>query len=138
MMYWICPECGASLDHGEKCTCNKDKENENEPPHANENSSFSKKSISKKSYLNFNTKPAKSQAEEQYNAEKAIEAQKAFCDRHGLTNFAPAFDGTCFYCGKNIYEPYSEGNKRPTGYTVEEAGRKHIFICPHCHQSFLD
>ncbi len=137
MKYQTCPKCGASLDYGEMCGCDEIKENE--PPHANENGSF-KRTKTKKSYPNFIIKPHDCQAEpeEKYNAEKAIAAQKSLCDKYGLTNFAPAFDGTCFYCGRNIYEPYSEGGKRPTGYTVEEAGRKHIFICPHCHKDFLD
>ncbi len=137
MKYQTCPKCGASLDYGEMCGCDEIKENE--PPHANENGSF-KRTKTKKSYPNFIIKPDDCQVEpeEKYNAEKAIAAQKSLCDKYGLTNFAPAFDGTCFYCGRNIYEPYSEGGKRPTGYTVEEAGRKHIFICPHCHKDFLD
>lgn len=137
MKYQECPKCGSALDFGEICHCTEEKENE--PPHANENSSPSK--INKiLPYLNYstNTSERQDETEEKYNTEKAIAAQKAYCDKNGLTNFAPAFDGTCFYCGINIYEPYSEGNKRPTGYTVEEAGRRHIFFCPHCHKSFLD
>lgn len=136
MMYEICPLCGATLDFGEKCGCEEEKRKE--PFRDSENGSY-QKAISKKLRLNYIMKPEKSQApEEKYNAEKAVEAQRALCDKYGLTNFAPAFDGTCFYCGRNIYEPYSEGGKKPTGYTVEEAGRKHIFICPHCHKDFLD
>lgn len=24
-MYWTCPDCGAHLDHGERCDCKKEK-----------------------------------------------------------------------------------------------------------------
>lgn len=142
MMYEVCPLCGSSLDFGEKCGCEEEKENE--PSHANENGSF-KRIPEKRSYPKYIIKPDDCQAgqnnnepEEKYNTEKAIAAQKAYCERNGLSHFAPAFDGTCFYCERNIYAPYSEGNKKPTGYTVEEAGRRHIFCCPHCRKFFSD
>lgn len=27
MMYWTCPNCGANLDPGEKCDCDRDARN---------------------------------------------------------------------------------------------------------------
>lgn len=28
MKYWTCPKCGANLDHGEKCDCEENKNEE--------------------------------------------------------------------------------------------------------------
>lgn len=140
MKYQQCPLCGSSLDFGETCHCADNAENiEKEPISIAENSSKTKTN-KKLPYLHYSTNSEKGQdePEEKFNAEKAVEAQRTYCSKHHLTNFAPALDGTCFYCGKNIYEPVTQENGRVTGYTVAEAGKRHIFFCPHCHADFLD
>ncbi|MCD7830698.1 MAG: hypothetical protein LUI01_00270 [Firmicutes bacterium] len=67
-----------------------------------------------------------------YDPEKAVKAQEAFCKAEKIPLFAP-IDGVCERCKRNIYLPVHN-----LGYTLDEAGRKHITDCPHCHKSFCD
>lgn len=73
-----------------------------------------------------------------YCPDKAIKAQHDYCEKNDVPNFAPAFDGTCFHCMKNIYEPNMASDGSVTGITVSKAGTEHITYCPHCHYSFID
>ena len=72
-----------------------------------------------------------------FDRNKALAAQAEYCEKHNVVNFAPAFDGECFHCGRNIYEPYNHG-RYTSGITVEQAGSRHITSCPHCSYSFVD
>ncbi len=73
-----------------------------------------------------------------FDTEKAIAAQSDYCEKKKIPNFAPAFDGTCYHCNRNIYKPYTHNDGRVTGITVEEAGTTLITGCPHCNYSFID
>ncbi len=73
-----------------------------------------------------------------YNIEKAIKAQHDYCKNHDIPNFAPALDGTCYHCRRNIYVPIKGPAGYITGITVEQAGKELITGCPHCHYSFVD
>lgn len=59
---------------------------------------------------------------------KAYEAQRELCSKHGYPFFA-SFE-KCPCCGKEIY-----GEK---GYDVEKASKEYITGCPFCHISFCD
>jgi len=79
-----------------------------------------------------------------YDREKAIKAQKKFCEVNDLPNFSPR-DGHCYRCGNNIFaeEPRNPDlerpyDKRPHGYTVEHASEDLITGCPFCHISYCD
>lgn len=74
-----------------------------------------------------------------YDAVKAIEAQKRYCDERKCPYFAPP-NGWCSRCGRNIFEPYTY-RREPLvtiGISVEEAGSKLITGCPHCGATFVD
>jgi len=62
--------------------------------------------------------------------EKAIAAQKEYCEINKAPHFAP-LTGRCWNCRRNIYE----GER---GYSVERAGSSLITGCPHCHRSYCD
>lgn len=55
-----------------------------------------------------------------------IQAQKDYCKKNNLPNFA--LDGRCWYCRHNAYDYM----------TIEEAGSKLIIGCPVCHHSWCD
>lgn len=61
--------------------------------------------------------------------DKAIAAQKAYCEKEGLPLFAPD-NGVCWSCNHSIY--------LNNGYTVKEAKSRWITSCPICHRSFTD
>lgn len=61
---------------------------------------------------------------------KAIEAQYAYCNKHGKPVFMPT-NGNCPKCYWNIF-------KGPDGVSVEEAGEKLITRCPYCGFSFTE
>lgn len=65
---------------------------------------------------------------ETYDINKAVEAQKKFCEENELPNFAG--NGACFSCGRNVYD---EG-----GYSVEYASERLVTGCPYCFRSFCD
>ena len=71
-----------------------------------------------------------------YDPERAIKAQKKYCEEHKLPHFAP-FDGICFRCRQNIYERVERG-ERVTGISVEGAGSQLITGCPHCNRTYCD
>ena len=64
---------------------------------------------------------------EEINPEKAMKAQKEYCEKNHLPYFAPS-RGVCFSCGQNIY----------TKIGVWTAGHELITGCPHCCRSFCD
>jgi hypothetical protein len=97
---------------------------------------------------------------DEYDVQKAIEAQAKYCKEKGAPHFAPN-GGVCWACKKNIYEPL--GGKRGqsaswigrtgyrsvescpleeadyiTGITVEKAGKELVTGCPHCNKSYCD
>lgn len=76
----------------------------------------------------------------EYNVLKSIEAQREYCKTKELPHFAP-YDGICWKCRKNIYEPqirkYGE-REYETGITTEKAGSTLVTGCPHCHTTFCD
>jgi len=63
----------------------------------------------------------------------AAQHQRKYNEENGYPQFAPAY-GTCWYCGKNIYEDYEESK----GISLESAGSEGITGCPHCHASYVD
>lgn len=65
---------------------------------------------------------------ETYDINKAVEAQKKFCEENELPNFAG--NGVCFSCGRNVYD---DG-----GYSVEYASERLVTGCPYCLRSFCD
>lgn len=73
-----------------------------------------------------------------FDTQKAIKAQRDYCDKEEIPNFAPAFDGSCYHCNRNIYQPITHYDGRVTGITVEQAGATLITGCPHCNYSFVD
>lgn len=73
----------------------------------------------------------------EYNPKKAAKAQLAYCDQHEIPMFAP-YDGLCLRCGRSIYLPTNGSGGSVSGYTVEQAGSKHITGCPHCSATFCD
>lgn len=73
----------------------------------------------------------------EFNPKKAIKAQDAYCDEHEIPLFAP-HDGLCFRCGRSIYLPTNGSAGSVSGFTVEDAGKKHITSCPHCNATFCD
>ena len=74
-----------------------------------------------------------------YDTIKAIKAQRDYCKANDVPNFAPAFNGECYHCKHNIYEPCKHPDGRVTdGITVERAGKTLITGCPHCRYSFVD
>jgi len=80
-----------------------------------------------------------------YDTEKAIEAQNYYCYKNEIINFSPE-DGSCFFCGKNIFEKrlitptrVAETLKpRYSGIDVATAGEELITGCPHCNKTFID
>ena len=78
-----------------------------------------------------------------YNREAAIAAQKKYCEDNEVPHFAPS-DGYCYHCGRNIYDLYisttisRECGIGESGITVEQAGKRLITGCPHCHYSFVE
>jgi len=73
-----------------------------------------------------------------FDTSKAITAQKKYCEEKGIPNFAPAFDGKCYRCNRNIYSPYTHLDGRVTGISVEQAEASLVTGCPHCNYSFVD
>lgn len=66
-----------------------------------------------------------------YDRPAAVEAQREYCDEHGLPMFIPENALThCPSCGKNIFG-YG-------GITVREAGERLITGCPFCSFSFCE
>ena len=65
-----------------------------------------------------------------FNVKEAIRAQKAYCEREQLPQFAPE-DGYCWSCHEQIY-------RGPHGIDVAQAGGRLITGCPLCRVSFLD
>ncbi len=65
-----------------------------------------------------------------FDSARVIEAQKKYCEEHGVPMFAPA-NGICFRCGCDIYSEFG-------GYSVEYAGVKHITGCPFCNATYCD
>lgn len=87
---------------------------------------------------------------EEYNVIKASAAQNALIKRKWYPQF-PTENGYCFTCRRNIYNRHGwkiENLRRTeidvteakifTGITVEEAGKRLIIGCPHCHRSYCD
>lgn len=75
----------------------------------------------------------------EYDIEASAQAQTTYCDRNNLPCFAPR-DGYCPHCEKNIYTLYIYHGKVDyrVGISTEEAGKRLITSCPHCHYSFTD
>lgn len=139
MQYKVCPHCGSHLDFGEKCDCNKEG-----LPHANETSPTEK--TSKDVHKHYSTSSPKNQVKtvkrrrksRKYDTMAAILAQQEYCRQNGKVNYAPAFNGACLYCGRNIYVRFYRKDGQVTGYTVKQAATTHIVCCPHCKGSFID
>ena len=74
--------------------------------------------------------------EELFDVEKSIEAQNKYCKDNSVILFAP-YDGECFCCGRQIYEPRKLGDEI-RGYTIKEASETLITGCPFCHRSYVD
>ncbi len=78
---------------------------------------------------------------EDFDIQKAIEAQENYIKKNNQPYFAPN-DGICWICKKNIYEPIIFENIRRikcvTGITIEEASKNLITCCPHCKNSYCD
>ena len=74
-----------------------------------------------------------------YDTIKAAKAQERYCNEHEIPVFAPC-NGWCNHCGRNIYEPYTYWGRedRTFGFSVEDAGSRHLTSCPHCHSTFCD
>lgn len=66
-----------------------------------------------------------------FDTEKAIAAQREYCNRTKAPHFAPLYDGRCYSCGQNIFAATN-------GWTVEAAGKRLITGCPYCHASYVD
>lgn len=75
---------------------------------------------------------------EHYNTLEAVAAQRKYCIKHGIPNFAPALDGKCYQCNRDIYRQITHGNGYTTGISVEKAGSTLVTGCPHCNYSFVD
>lgn len=89
-----------------------------------------------------------------FDAEKAHEAQEAYCQEHHAPHFAPGkYNGyRCHRCNQNIYaekgHPVAERLPRGKvrldytinvpGISVERAGKELICGCPFCYRSFDD
>lgn len=73
---------------------------------------------------------------EHFNKQKAIIAQKEYCEKSGNPHFAPS-DGNCWACRMNIYDKKTKGDNE-YGVTVERAAKGLITGCPHCHRSYCD
>ena len=76
----------------------------------------------------------------EYDVKKSCEAQREYCRKNDKPHFAP-YDGVCWKCRKNIYEPQKQkyGNREyTTGITTEQAGSSLVTGCPHCNRSFDD
>ena len=89
---------------------------------------------------------------DKYDKNKSVIAQDEYCEQNDKPHFAP-YTGTCYRCHRNIYKPqgwraedygsvpvpfYSDQADYITGITTEEAGRKLVTGCPHCHMTFCD
>lgn len=96
------------------------------------------------------SKPTESVKE--FNVEKAVAAQAAYCNEKDYPHFAPK-SGRCWRCNRNIYEQVGWGNvngmsthvpldspdlKYITGIDVEKAGKELVTGCPHCNRSYCD
>jgi len=75
--------------------------------------------------------------ENEFDVQKAIKAQKRYCEEKEKPLFAPP-DGICRNCKTNIYvkEVYPCGWS--TGYNVGAASNTYITSCPHCRKSWCD
>ena len=89
-----------------------------------------------------------------FDAQKANEAQSAWCREHNAPHFAPGpYNGyRCFRCNQMIYAEKGHPVKKRLprgkveldysvdihGYSVERAGESLICGCPFCHRSFDD
>jgi hypothetical protein len=83
---------------------------------------------------------------DEYNVQKAIEAQAKHCKETGDPHFAP-YSGICWSCGRQIYSSIEHEKKNwqtgevngtyITGITVEKA-TKLVTGCPHCNRSYCD
>lgn len=71
-----------------------------------------------------------------FNKDKAIAAQKEYCNAKGYPHFAP-HNGICFRCHKQIYEQIDHDGYK-TGISVERAGKELITGCPHCNRTYCD
>lgn len=76
--------------------------------------------------------------EKHYNTAEAVEAQRNYCNKHDIPNFAPALDGKCYRCNRDIYRLYEWADGHTTGIAVETAGSTLVTGCPHCNYSFVD
>lgn len=76
--------------------------------------------------------------EKHYNTMESVEAQRDYCKKQGIPNFAPALDGKCYRCNRDIYRPITHPDGHITGITVEQATTSLVTGCPHCNYSFVD
>ncbi len=75
---------------------------------------------------------------EHFNTMEAVKAQSEYCRNHDIPNFAPALDGKCYRCNRDIYRPITHSDGRTTGIPVEQAERMLVTGCPHCNYSFVE
>ena len=77
----------------------------------------------------------------EYNVEKSIERQRAYCERHEYPHFAPG-NGVCWKCHEQIYQPKERpgwnGRKYTTGIGTKSAGEVLVTGCPHCNVSYCE
>ena len=83
---------------------------------------------------------------DEYDVDKARQAQAILCKEKGYPDFAPS-SGSCWKCHRNIYEQVEREQKDwlagkmtkyTTGITVDKASTKLITGCPHCNRSYCD
>jgi glutaredoxin len=76
-----------------------------------------------------------------FNHNKAVEAQKKYCESgENRPHFAPG-SGVCWNCRQDIYAEKGSSDWRKAlvpGISVEEAGSTLITGCPFCNRSYCD
>lgn len=72
-----------------------------------------------------------------YNIERAVRAQLAYCEHNNVPMFAPK-SGVCSRCFRQIFMPIVYPDGCQIGISVEYAANNLITGCPFCYASFCD
>lgn len=78
--------------------------------------------------------------EKTFNRQDAAKTQNDLIKDKKYPEFPPT-NGTCYSCGKNIYDEieHTIGTRTyKSGISVENAGKSFITGCPHCNRSYCD